>query len=68
MLKIDSKELEMARAIVTLRKYQGSSSDEDEATQKTYAVVEAILSEAARKHNCPICGATQILYVTLTRE
>lgn len=68
MLKIDREELEIARAIVTLRKHKESRTDADEAMQKTFAVIDAILSEAARKHNCPACGAQQILYVSLTKQ
>jgi predicted RNA-binding Zn-ribbon protein involved in translation (DUF1610 family) len=68
MLKIDHDELEIARAIVTLRRNKESRTDADETVQKAFAVIDAILSEAARKHNCPVCGASQILYVTLTKE
>ena len=58
----------MARAVVELRKYKESHSDADESIQKAFAVIEAVLSEAARDHDCPVCGTQQIMYVILTKE
>lgn len=66
--KIYIEDLELARAVVTLRKNRESRSEQDDAMQKTFAVIEAVLSEAARKHNCPVCGTQQIMYVILTKE